>query len=77
VVLREWTCGCLHCTDLERSQNFQRMQVVCFLLLLYSGAFCLCVKKNKKIKNKEGVQMIKRKCIVTDIDTQEIDYSVK
>jgi hypothetical protein len=27
-----------HYTKLEKLQNFQRMQIVCFLLLLYSSA---------------------------------------
>jgi hypothetical protein len=49
--------------------NIQRIQIVCFLLLLYSSAFCLTVSK-------KNVQIIKRKYIMTNIDTQETDYSV-
>ena len=49
--------------------------MVYFLLFLYSSAFCLSVSK-KKQKKKKNVQIIKRKYIMTNIDTQETDYSV-
>ena len=42
----------MHYTKLEKSQNFQRIQIVCFLLLLYSSDFCLCFKKKKNKKKK-------------------------
>ena len=40
--------------------------------LWYSSAFCLSVSK----KHPKNVQMLKRKYIMTNIDTQETDYSV-
>ena len=59
---------------MKRNKNGYRgvsrdILIVCFLLLLYSSAFCLCVSK-------KNVQIIKRKYIITNIDTQETDYSV-
>jgi hypothetical protein len=36
-------------TQLEKSQNFQHIQIACFLLLLYSSAFC--PNKKKEIYN--------------------------
>jgi hypothetical protein len=36
-------------------QNFQRMQIVFFLLLLYSNAFCVSVSKKKCPNNKKEI----------------------
>jgi len=75
VVLHEWTGRCLHCTGLEGSQSVQRMQIVCFLLLLCSGAFCRSVSKKERRK-REKYPNGGGKYVVTNMDTQETYYSV-